>query len=801
MTAQIQKVPIGLIKILLSSAIAAVFASFFVLSLYSDYKRFNDGKNPFITLENDSCLDQKEKEVSMTTIEGDLFFASADADFCLRDGKKNLKKGALYWSREMAGDSIVMPNKEIAGKRALSVEKILVFSPLGDSIIIHDPGRSITQIFATNQPTYFWFPGAEHPFQINPGMMVTVLQKQINEKTKDIFFTKKRKGLQYKPYYANDWEEKIVLLETEKTVKHTGLKTFLKNHFTNENVLEKISGEKSRIFYGYQKFFWNGLDKYFEENAWIKFLKEVRFSLKIDKKHDYDVKEFQKEIADFYEALKMIADGNTVEAEGKLTNFKKQKNNSNFLRNIPPKSAPIKDWEAIAKIQKGWLLWGRSLDSNTQVLIKFWFDNPTEGLDELHRLLFLTQNAINKNNIAEAKSLMEMFEKAFSSQEKTFGDMKIPAEKFSNIRRQFFLITTESKLNTLGEKNTEYLDLYRRMALTESNFYETKAEKEEIRLEVAQDILSYIQKLLGERNSTNNKRIDALVEIYQELEIDNLEEILGRKVFSADEKIIIQVVQISGAKGLRLEEIDNVKVFLENNSDLENKDPKETEKNEIDLSDIFGDSNEDEYRETMEFFIFRNFDSEEFITRSAKYESRKNGEILAKGILYKDYETTIIYDPKIHTINATTLQKNDEKIRLISEKTALTTAIKEIQNWNPKQPEKEEGVFDFQNVWNIQSERKKILRKIEAETGIVIGFEKFLARTQELKWFDFLEAKYGNGKIIFDGSYNAPENVFSDIVVHTENQKISMEIKNVPAKDLLREMAPQLKEILEKQKK
>ncbi len=464
---------------------------------------------------------------------GELFLVMPGGKFNLINQSRELEEGVVFVNSNFQSESLI--NSAFAGPASpfsleaatvgggqYRVGAILVAVPQGMAVLKRDLVRQEATIYAHDHPAYVYLPEAKEPFIVPAGYTVLVKEKRAKV-LGSLYFTKLKKELKLSPLKANTLGQEslqsALLMGLEKTnaweaeiSTYAEAKVVSENRFAPDSMMGKLFSGLAFI----QRYYALGVDANF--------------------KHNYELKRLTAELKNVYYYFSSREKDAAIEAAVKFTAVRDSVEWARFFVEVPTTAA---NWSEFARAQRVWFYSIFPEDLETAALKQLWGPvSEWENFSDFNANYYLYETYLAKEYIVPARELLESMLLQFDTID---FEPQRDAKAVTQARRQVSL-----KLESAIEQNNQLVfELYIKLINAERSMLSDGTElNQEIKLEVAQDLLFFLDELLDTQN--RQEEVVVLIEAYKTLEIAELSKSLGRSVFSQKEQATLERVKTVG---------------------------------------------------------------------------------------------------------------------------------------------------------------------------------------------------------------------------------------------------------------
>lgn len=541
------------IEYFLASGIAFMVFATMLIAENTQFQALSRVQNPFESAEK---LDQIV-EIENNQGAKEIFTPSAEM-FILEPGSRidfSEKKRAIMHGKVFASFYLINDEDYRRAENALrgseifkiqdfspavgqiQIGPILVKAPGSTLFIVRDEDAQRSQLYVFGHSVELFFDGIQHPFIIPSGMSVDIRENLITEKTASLFHSKLKKEFRMKPFSLSLTPSLENITDEEKMAQ--GLR------------VTKIWEDKIRNFALNAPESWRIQHK----DSWgTNMLQNVtqfqdKFAWGLSQKTK-DKRKFEELLRPFVKAHFFIKDRKKLLAERAIQEFEKSLD-SFIWKDILNRDEEIRSqWDIFLRAHTAWIRTVFPGDME-EVFSDFWLDYfSKDSFKKIEKSfsnaeLLFSNHSYRKAN-EEFVKLRELLD--------TFDIEEINRFEITKIRR----LLVEIIRNEPFFQTEDMFDFYRLLITKEILLHEADPDfQDEIKLESAQDILSFLNNFLEDRSKINISRI--LLKGYESLHIDEVVIRLGREVFTPEENELIEFIALIGNAGMTQEELDAIK--------------------------------------------------------------------------------------------------------------------------------------------------------------------------------------------------------------------------------------------------
>jgi len=461
---------------------------------------------------------------------GELFMAFPATKVNFKNQVRTLEDGALFVDTNFILDEAtqaarnglkspfdVLNHQPLAGQ--IKVGPVLVSVSQGIAVIERDLIRQEVQIYAYDHAVDVFLPSAQVPFMLPAGH--TMLLKEGRAKLLGgLYYTKLEKELKSVPV-AKDSSLKIKL---EKGLE------------ASSNLRKDIIAYAERVVLSWERFAPSSfMGKLFGTLDHI----QRYYAVGVDKPYKiaYQYRLLKRELTSAYYYL---AGDKRLEALESGESFLQTMTSSEWARFFVEQPELLSQWNSFARTQRIRYFYQLPSSREAPVLRPLWGASKTlSSFKDYQENYYLFEKYYAQSFRSAAQEQLDFLATEFKN---------LPAFEpkdqttLSRMRRQLsFLLKQDLVL-----RNENSLTLYKNLIEAEQQVIKNSTEaSQEIRLEVAQELLFFLKDLLGSETRQNMTII--LLRAYRDLEISELTKSLGRSIFSAQERDTLDKIQGLGS--------------------------------------------------------------------------------------------------------------------------------------------------------------------------------------------------------------------------------------------------------------
>lgn len=399
---------------------------------------------------------------------------------------------------------------------------VVISVPQGLAVIKRDLIRQETVVYAHDHSVYLYFPEATEAFLIPPSYMI-LLKENRASLLAPLYFTKLKKELKLEPL-----DNKTLDLESLESALIQGLEL---SNLWEQQIINYA--EKSLV----------SINRFAPDSFMGRFLAGLTYiqryyALGVTEsfKDDYTYNRLTAKIKNVYFALSTSENELAKEAAEK---FIKVWASTDWVRYFIENPVYLTVWNHFAQQQRIWFYGAFPDDREVEVLKTLW--GPKKQIQhfsdyQAHYYLFETYYA--QNYIVPAQRQLQFILDNFKNLDyQSIEDKRVVTQS----RRQVSLLLQRDAQRSNSLIFELYIDLVEAERILRA---EASELGQEIRLEVAQELLYFLDQLLDSR--TRQEEVIILLQAYKNLDIASLAESLGRSVFSEKERDTLNRVQSIG---------------------------------------------------------------------------------------------------------------------------------------------------------------------------------------------------------------------------------------------------------------
>ena len=523
------------LQVFIAAALAMVFFIGILWAEKASFDKESELQNPFDLAEmvNERVVVQGDTPQSWLHENGEIFMLMPGAKLNLTNQVRELEEGVLFLNTSLQTQSDIdkartgfEPPFDLSGKRLsggqMRIGPLVVTAPQGVVVLKRDLVRQEALIYAHDHAAQLYFPGANEAFLIPPGYMVLVKESRASLLA-PLYFTKLKKELDLKPLNPTSLGMESVqsaLLQGLELSKlwEVAVIEYAENSVTSVNryAPSSLMGRLLSMLTYVQRYYALGVDQSFKDN------------------YEYEV--LTAEIKDAYFAFADVDKEKSVE---KALAFNETRAGSQWARYFIETPFYKAVWNQFAQQQRVWFYGEFPGNLEVAALKALWGPSPSfSTFADFESNYYLFETYYAENYVAPAQEQLQFILDNFENLDLENGVTQLEA---TFARRQVGLLLQRD----VGSGNSQIFELYIELVKAERILMPNESEfSQEIRLEVAQELLFFLDLLLGD--GTRPDEVILLLQAYKTLEISKLAESLGRTVFNERERDTLERVQSFG---------------------------------------------------------------------------------------------------------------------------------------------------------------------------------------------------------------------------------------------------------------
>lgn len=498
----------------------------------SNFVRVSKLSDPFDQAQwvNERVVVNGEDPKSWLHQTGELFLLLPGAKFNLLNQTRELEEGILFINTNFQDEALIQKAKKafsppfrlegaVLDGGQIRVGPAVLGIPQGIAVLRRDLVRQETEIYAYDHPVDLYLPGAESSFLVPPGYKV-LLKENRAELLGALYYTKLKKELKLQTItpesvgfdnwnaalldgleQSNLWKEQIITYA--QAVVTSG------DRFAPNSIMGKLSAGLGHI----QRYYGLGINKLY--------------------KAEYRYQQLLKNLKQAYFAL----DGKSQSAvEISTKAFLDQKQSADWARFFVEHPRYNKFWADFARLQRVWFYYIFPEDFEVEALKPLWGPSMIiNTVPDLADNYYLFEKYYTQSYRNQAQNQLDFILENIAN---VVEFDQTHQRELTRLRRQLAYLL-QSEPNFRNENN---FTLYTALIEKEQQFLEKSSESaQEIRLEVAQELLFFLKDLLD--SSSRQDMAIILLRSYRNLQVSSLAENLGRSVFSAQERETLGKIQ------------------------------------------------------------------------------------------------------------------------------------------------------------------------------------------------------------------------------------------------------------------
>jgi len=555
------------LQVFLAAALAMVVFIGILWVEKSNFNKVSDLEDPYesAVLINERVVVNGTEARSWLHKTGEIFILMPGGKLNMTNQARELEEGVLFLNSSLQDQADIDQAKVgfsapfALGEARLSggqikIGPIVVSIPQGVAVLKRDLVRQEAIIYAHDHPVYIYLPSATEPFLVPAGYMVLVKENRATLLA-PLYFTKLKKELKLEPLddktlgmesvqsallqgieLSRLWEQQVILYAEESVVAL--------NRFAPDSVMGKLLNG----LYFIQRFYALGVDDNFKD--------------------EYGYKKLTAQIRNVYFAF---ADADLERALKAAQEFTEVRGGADWARYFIETPTYKKIWSQFAKQQRVWFYGAFPDDREVEVLKVLWGPkNKIVSFEDFQDNYFLFETYYAQNYIVPAQRELQFILDNFTNLD---YDLIQDSRNITQARRQVSLLLQRDAQRS----NSIIFELYIELVEAERLLRAEESELgQEVRLEVAQELLYFLDKLLDSR--TRQDEVIILLKAYKNLDIGSLAESLGRSVFNEKERETLNRVQslenlteedmaMIRADNVTAEEVKNLREQLRNQAE------------------------------------------------------------------------------------------------------------------------------------------------------------------------------------------------------------------------------------------
>lgn len=703
------------LQVFLAGALAIVIFIGVLWAEQTNFNKISTLEDPFSETQNVSerVVVNGETPRSWLHQTGEVFMVMPGGKFNLTKQARELEEGVLFINTSYQDQAAIEISKvgfkppydltqSKLGGGQVKIGPIVVGIPQGVAVLKRDLVRQEDLIYAHDHPVKIYIPKAEEPFIVPPGYMV-LLKEGRAELLGSLFFTKLKKELSLELLESDSlgmesvqsallqglelseaWEKQMIDYAQNQLVSTT--------RFAPSSVMGRLIRFLSYI----QRYYALGIDRNFKSN------------------YEYErLRDNLKEVY-FY-----FLHGDKLASIKSSKDFDETRDSLQWARFFIESPSYNQQWNKFTRSQRIWFYGVFPGQLEVEALRILW--GPSEALTSFKDFqdnLYLYEGYVSNGYAVAARSQLAFMLKNFEN---------IDFEKLSDknqltqARRQISLLLQKNP----QKSNTLIYQLYIKLVGSERDFAVTGTEADqEIRLEVAQELLFFLDELLDSK--TRQEDVISLLEVYDKLDIGALADSLGRTVFNKRERDTLDRVRsikdiTPEERALINEDNRTVDDIIELRKQLKDKESENV------VVVPLGIQTESELIELLNLNYIQ--------SQGVKVQVNQKGEnrfFTFSQVTYKGYPLTGTFDTERQQFTYLKLGEIEE--RIFVPKSRLTGFLLRMEKSNKvlkKEEPKEEDLGININTSSALIQRRNILEILNRE-GVMARFDKIIPTNETL---------------------------------------------------------------------
>ena len=465
---------------------------------------------------------------------GEVFLLMPGGKFNLTNQARELEEGVLFMNSAFQDQEYIDQSKagfqppfDLVEARIngglIKMGPVVVGVPQGTAVLKRDSVRKESLIYAHNHPVSLFLPTAKESFIVPAGYMIIVKEERA-EVLGSVFFTKLKKDLDLQLLepdslgmesvqaallqgveLSNAWEKQIIEYAKDSIIAST--------RFAPNSMMGRLLAGLGYI----QRYYALGIDEAF--------------------KSEYRYNRLRSELINTYYAF---LENNSEKAQESSQAFKAVYQSAEWARFFIESPQYLNPWLDFARNQRVWYFGAFPGDLEVPALRVLW--GPEEKIETFSQYqdnFYLYEVLVSRGYVAPAREQLEFINANFVNIDFTNLENK---NDITHARRQLSLLLQKDPQRS----SSLIYNLYVLLVQSEQEIVVGKAETEqEIRLEVAQELLFFLEELID--SNTRQDDVFMLLDVYENLKIGELAESLGRNVFSSRERDTLERVKNIGS--------------------------------------------------------------------------------------------------------------------------------------------------------------------------------------------------------------------------------------------------------------
>jgi len=711
---------------------------------------------------------------------GEVFMVMPGGKFNLTKQARELEEGVLFVNTRYQDQSDIAATEagfespynlvqtKLGGGR-VKIGPVVVGIPQGVAVLKRDLVRQEAIVYAHDHPVKIYIPKADEPFIVPPGYMV-LLKESRAELLGSLFFTKLKKELHLEVLKSDSLGMESVQSALLQGIELSGLWEKQMADYAQDQLVSttrfapnSMMGRLIRFLNYIQRYYALGIDEAF--------------------KSDYEYERLRDDLKDIYFHF-LHGDKRASIESGKA--FDETRSSSDWARFFIEKSRYKSQWNDFARSQRIWFYGAFPDQLEVAALRVLWGpNNELKTFKDFEDNLYLYETYVSNSYVVAARSQLQFILENFENVDfESLSDKN----KLTQARRQMSLLLQKNP----QKSNTLIYQLYVKLVDSERAFAVGSVEADqEIRLEVAQELLFFLDELLDSR--TRQEDVISLLEVYDKLDIASLADTLGRKVFSSSEKKTLERVRsikdiTPEERALINEDNRTVDDIIELRKELKAKE------NEGTITVVpLGIQTEEELIELL--------DSNKIQAQGIKVQKNQKDEntfFTFSQVSYEGYPLTGTFDTKKQQFTYLKLGKIEERIFVPTSR--LTGFLLRMEKANKvldkEEPEEETGVNISTSAALIQ--RRNILEILNSE-GVLARFDKIIPTNESLTKARIEEASLDKKYLLnFDFDFGPPIRI-RNVEVAYGRSVVIIPNRVFPLEDLKESLLKTIEEKIEEQ--
>ena len=411
---------------------------------------------------------------------------------------------------------------------------------LGSNIFVNrDLDTKRIHIYVQGHSLELYFPEAQKPFVVPPGMQITLRENLITPHTWKLYYSKQVKEFSMQKYLT------VPMPTASPPPPHSPEEQLIYTVWEQQQKIKRMETYASSLS---ESWIPMSQSSFFRVVAQPIQSLQMRFAIGYPQsKKDRYV--FETLVYPLGHAIQLLERGKEPAARQELEKFKANAASDQWKQLMEHNTEIRAEWNSFLRAQKGWLS-SLYADDPFQIFNDFWKSLSGETPPQkIKRMFSQIELFVSGRRPLEARDLIKAFESTLSETDLT-ATSKYEITKYRRLTEVF--LNQETLL-----QEPEVFALYRTLVKKELALHDDPDYIDEMRLEVTQNILIFLRTFLQEK--TNIEIAKLLVEIYDMVNVEEIQERLGRDVFSEADLETITFVKAVGKTDLTEHQIQQLK--------------------------------------------------------------------------------------------------------------------------------------------------------------------------------------------------------------------------------------------------